>query len=86
MKISQASAKKSIWVQIASIFALPILGLYIIAYRLLGIPYTYRFGNFDLIPRKKLTKNQHLFIRTFPMIVLLPIFVIFMLLLGQPLN
>jgi hypothetical protein len=74
MKTSQVSPQPSLWLQIISIFTLPVVGLYILAYRLLGIRYRYTLGNFEVTPRQPLTQGQHLFIRAFPTMVLTPIF------------
>ena len=54
------------WRQISSIFVLPAIGLYLVAYRLLGKRCTYRWGNFDVTPLEPITKNEYLFTRLFP--------------------
>ena len=74
MKASHISQKPALWLQIISIFTLPVIGLYMLAYRLLDIRYSYTLGNFDVTPLERLTPNQHLFIRAFPTMVLAPIF------------
>ena len=73
MKTSHLSSKPTAWSQIVSILVLPVIGLYMLAYRLQGVPHTYRLGNFDVTPLKPVTRKQFLFSRLFPAAVLLPI-------------
>jgi len=67
MKTSKTSQKTAFtWRQIASLFALPAIGLYMVAYQLLGKRCAYRWGNFDVTPLDPITKNEYLFTRLFP--------------------
>jgi hypothetical protein len=69
---------------VAAAFALPIIPLYILAFRLLGKECTYHWPATDVRPTESISENQYLFIRAFPMLVFLAAFVIVGLALGQP--
>ncbi len=89
MKTSQASNKPTAWRQVASLFFLPAIGLYMLAYRLLGLRHTYRLGNFDVTPLEQVSEGQFLFTRLFPVIVALLVIAIVWGIaysLGIPIN
>jgi len=49
--------------------SLPIIGLYIVAYRLMGKRCIYYWGEMDVRPVEPLTENQYLFTRLFPALI-----------------
>lgn len=51
------------------LISLPIIGLYIVAYRLMGKPCIYYRGEIDVRPVEPLTENQYLFTRLFPALI-----------------
>ncbi len=80
MKASKTSSKlNATWRQTISFLILPTIGLYVVAYQLLGKRYTYRRGNVDVTPLEPMTKNEYLFTRLFPVGVILVSFVILLL-------
>lgn len=50
-------------------FGLPLILLYTIAYRLVGVPTTYHWGDIDVKPTTPVTQGQFLFSRLFPMMI-----------------
>ncbi len=90
MKTSETSkGRGQIWRQIAGIFALPAIGMYMLAYQILGKRCTYRWGNFDVTPLEPMSRNEHFFTRIFPSVVAILGIVIIMLIgyaLGMPIN
>ena len=90
MKASKTSPETTLgWRQISSIFVLPAIGLYLVAYRLLGKRCTYHWGNFDVTPLEPITKNEYLFTRLFPASVVSAGILLLMLIsyfLSLPLN
>ncbi len=81
--------KPTAWRQVASLFFLPAIGLYMLAYRLLGLRHTYRLGNFDVTPLEQVSEGQFLFTRLFPVIVALLVITIVWGIaysLGIPIN
>jgi hypothetical protein len=42
---------------------------YILSYRLIGVDVTYRWGEVDVRPTKRVNQSQFLFSRTFPMVI-----------------
>jgi hypothetical protein len=80
MKTSETSQpRRQPWRQIASLFALPGIGLYLLAYQILGKQCTYRRRNFEVTPLEPLTRREYLFIRIFPAAVVTTGIVILML-------
>ncbi len=81
MKASKTSSKSNFtwWQQVVGFLILPTIGLYIIAYQLLGKRYTYRRGNVDVTPLEPITRNEYLFTRLFPAGVILISFMILLL-------
>lgn len=90
MKASKTSPKTDLtWRQVGSIFVLPAIGLYMIAYQLLGKRCTYHWGNFDVTPLEPITRNEYLFTRLFPSGVVILGIALLMLIgyaMGMPLN
>lgn len=73
----------------AGIYALPIIPLYMLAYRLMGKRCTYRWGEADVRPVDHLTENQYLFTRLFPALVPLTVIgliIIASYILGVPIE
>ena len=68
MKLSEASKNGR---QMAGIFFLPVIGLYLAAYYLLGKRCTYRWGNFEVTPLETVTRGEYLLMRLFPAAVAL---------------
>ena len=58
---------------VAGVFALPVIPLYMLSYRLMGKRCSYRWGETDVRPLDHLTENQYLFTRLFPALVPLSI-------------
>lgn len=86
MKVLQKSENLN---RLISIPVLPVIGLYLLAYRLLGISATYHLGEFDVRPLQPVTRNQFRFSRIFPAIVAfvgLGLLVIVSHALGKPIN
>ena len=67
------------WRQIVGISALPAIGLYLLAYQILGKHCTYRWGNFEVTPLEPLTRNEYLFTHLFPSAVIILGIIIVML-------
>lgn len=61
---------------VISIVLLPVILAYKVAYRLVGIPTTYTWGDIDVKPTTPVTEGQFLFSRIFPMVVLIIIFLV----------
>lgn len=68
MKISESAKQTRQW---ASFFFLPVLGLYLLAYRLLGKRCTYHWGNFEVTPLEPISRKEYLFMRLFPGLIAL---------------
>lgn len=51
------------------LFGLPLILLYTIAYRLVGVHTTYHWGDIDVKPTTPVTQGQFLFSRLFPMMI-----------------
>lgn len=66
------------------VIALPIIPLYILGYRLVGIRASYRWGALDVRPTTKPTVNQFLFSRGFPMVVWMGVYGLLVLIFGSP--
>jgi len=83
MRTSESS--KEIWGKVVryavSIYALPIIPFYMLAYRLMGKRCTYRWGEADVRPVDHLTENQYLFTRLFP--ALIPLTVIGLVIIAS---
>jgi len=90
MKTSKTSQKTTLtWRQVVSFFALPAIGLYMVAYHLIGKRCTYRWGNLDVMPLEPITRNEYLFTRLFPSGVVILGIILLMLVgyaLGLPLS
>jgi len=54
---------------IIGVFGFPLILLYTLAYRLMGVHTTYHWGDIDVRPTTTVTQNQFLFSRMFPMMV-----------------
>ena len=65
----------------AGVFALPVIPLYMLSYRLMGKRCIYRWGETDVRPLDHLTENQYLFTRLFP--ALIPLTVIGLVIIAS---
>jgi hypothetical protein len=86
MKVLQKSENLN---RLICIPALPVIGLYLLAYRLLGVHATYQLGEFDVRPLQPVTRNQFLFSRVFTGFVLLAMLVLLVIvsnLAANPVN
>jgi hypothetical protein len=54
---------------VVGILGLPLILLYTIAYRLVGVSTTYQWGDIDVRPTTSVTQGQFLFSRIFPAVV-----------------
>lgn len=67
MKTSETSNRTNDFLrQLISLFALPTIGLSMLAYHFLGKRCTYRRGNFEVTPLQPLTPREYWFTRLFP--------------------
>lgn len=64
------------------IFSLPLILLYTIAYRLVGVQTTYHWGEIDVRPKMPVTQGQFLFSRLFPVIIAVSASAVIVWLLG----
>lgn len=81
---SRQSAKTKMLHYAVAAFVLPVIPLYILAYKLLGKGCHYHWPAADVKPTEPLSENQYLFIRLFPALVVIIAFVVLSLALGQP--
>jgi hypothetical protein len=67
---------------VIGIFGLPLILLYTIAYRLVGVHTTYQWGDIDVRPTTSATQGQFLFSRLFPALVAICLSAIVVWVLG----
>ena len=90
MKTSASSKSGWSWLvhQAVGLLVLPVIPLYMLAYRLMGKPYVYHWGEAEVTPvGGRLTKNEYLFYRAFPLLVVLAGYALLALInwwLGKP--
>jgi hypothetical protein len=60
---------KTISKHLIGVLAWPVIVGYWFSYRLLGVETTYRWGEIDVRPIQRVTRNQFLFSRFFPMVI-----------------
>ncbi|GIK40390.1 MAG: hypothetical protein BroJett011_42230 [Chloroflexota bacterium] len=74
--------------QAVGLFVLSVIPLYMLAYRLMGKPYVYHWGEAKVTPvGGRLTKKEYLFYRAFPLLVVLASYALLTLInwwLGKP--